>query len=128
MTTQDCRQRYSHLPLCLSVLDESWGFDRFADAIRALPEDLGPADLLSEKFHLYSDQRLSIYYAPFDHVNKRARLVLVGVTPGLRQMELAYRAARHGLLVGDEREAVLARCQASGQLRRVHAHQPDRHA
>src|SRR5438874_2018247 len=90
------------------MLDESWGFDRFADAIRALPEELGPADLLSERFQLYSDQRLSIYYAPFDYVNKRARLALVGVTPGLRQMELAYSAARHGLRAGEGRKAVLA--------------------
>ena len=67
-----------------------------------------PGESLIGEVHLYSDQRLSIYYAPFDHVNKRVRLVLVGVTSGLRQMELAYRAARHGLLIGDEREAVLA--------------------
>jgi hypothetical protein len=65
------------------VLDDSWRFDRFRDAIRDLPADIDRPTLMSETFRLYADGGLSIYYAPFDRVNTRARLALVGVTPGV---------------------------------------------
>jgi hypothetical protein len=90
------------------VLDASWEFGRFADAIRDLPAQIDRSTLLSERFHLYSDQRLSIYYAPVDYVNTRARLAIVGVTPGWTQMEVAYRTARQGLLEGRARDSILS--------------------
>jgi len=90
------------------MIDESWGFDRFADAIRGLPEAIDRANLLSKRFRLYEDERLRIYYAPFDYVNRRARLVVVGITPGFTQMKLGYSAARRALLDGCDRDTVLA--------------------
>jgi hypothetical protein len=90
------------------VLDDSWRFDRFRGAIRDLPADVDRPTLLSENFRIYADRGLSIYYAPFDRVNTRARLALVGVTPGWTQMEIAYRTARQELLEGHAREAILA--------------------
>jgi hypothetical protein len=93
--------------MCL-VLDNSWCFDRFADAIRDLPARIDRATLLSDTFRLYSDRQLSIYYAPFDRVNTHARLALVGVTPGWTQMEVAYSTARQELLEGHDREEILA--------------------
>lgn len=90
------------------VLDASWEFGRFADAIRDLPAQIDRSTLLSERFRLYSDQRLSIYYAPVDYVNTRARLAIVGLTPGWTQMEVAYRTARQGLLEGRARDSILS--------------------
>ena len=102
------------------VLDASWEFRRFADAIRDLPAQIDRSTLLSERFRLHSDQRLSIYYAPVDYVNTRARLAIVGVTPGWTQMEVAYRTARRGCwravrmtrfcLASNERPVSLDRC------------------
>jgi hypothetical protein len=90
------------------MLDKSWCFDRFKDAIRDLPARIDRATLLSDTFRLYSDQQLTIYYAPFDRVNTRARLAIVGVTPGWTQMEIGYRTARQGLLDGSEDDEILA--------------------
>jgi hypothetical protein len=90
------------------VLDNSWCFDRFRDAIRDLPARADRPTLLSETFRLWSDQQLSIYYAPVDRVNTRAHLTLVGVTPGWTQMKVAYRTARQGLLEGQGHDAILA--------------------
>jgi hypothetical protein len=61
------------------MLDSSWCFDRFRDAIRDLPARIDRATLLSDTFRLISDQQLTIYYAPFDRVNTRARLANAGV-------------------------------------------------
>lgn len=41
-----------------------------------------------------------IYYAPFEHLNADARVVLVGITPGPTQMVNANNAARKVLLAG----------------------------
>jgi hypothetical protein len=98
------------------VLDKSWRFDRFRDAIRDFPARIDRSTLLSESFRLYADRRLSIYYAPFDRVNTGARLALVGVTPGWTQMEVAYRTARQGLLEGHEREAILASVERAARF------------
>lgn len=40
------------------------------------------------------------YYAPFDHVNPHARVVLVGITPGLQQTGNALRALQQELRRG----------------------------
>ncbi|AMO56245.1 hypothetical protein [Endozoicomonas montiporae] len=39
------------------------------------------------------DRQLSCYYAPFEHVNTRAKIVLIGITPGRTQMNRALSAA-----------------------------------
>lgn len=51
--------------------------------------------------------RIETAYAPFDHVNTRARIVLVGMTPGKRQMKDALMAARSALRTGAGEVAAL---------------------
>ncbi|MFO7170211.1 MAG: hypothetical protein DIU80_019475 [Chloroflexota bacterium] len=77
-------------------------FDRFAARIAALPEHtpLRREDLLVPEFLLAADGPLELYYAPFDYVNERARVVLIGIAPGWYQAELAHRTARDALRAG----------------------------
>lgn len=84
-------------------------FARFAPAIAALPpaERLTRDDLLVPDFLLHTEGRLAVYYAPFDHVEPRARLVLVGISPGFRQMEIALRRSRDALLAGESSGAAI---------------------
>jgi hypothetical protein len=63
------------------------------------------SELISEKFFLFCDGKLSAYYAPFHYMNVDARVVLVGLTPGWAQMERAFRTAKLAMakgLTGDE--------------------------
>jgi hypothetical protein len=75
-------------------------FGRYASLIKALPdrEPLEKADLFVPAFRLHSEDLLQVYYAPVEYVNERAKVVLLGITPGWTQMELAYRQARRDLL------------------------------
>jgi hypothetical protein len=75
---------------------------RFTPAILALPEQpaYARADLWTSAFRLYQDGRVTVYYAPFGHANPRARIALVGITPGFSQAEIAFRVARHALQAG----------------------------
>ena len=77
-------------------------FGRFADSIRSLPPlaRYGHEHLCTATFRLYSDRRIELFYAPFDFVNKLAKVAVIGITPGFQQMEIAFRAARTALVSG----------------------------
>lgn len=73
-------------------------FSRFAPWIKELPPGpLTPPQRLNHRFLLASEGDVSIYYAPFEHMRRTARVVLVGITPGFTQMAIAYQTARDGL-------------------------------
>lgn len=79
--------------------------ERFSPVLRDAhaPTDRDPRLLLDR------DGPVSIYYAPFEHLNREARVALVGITPGPTQMLNACRAARQVLLAGgDHVDAVRA--------------------
>jgi hypothetical protein len=77
--------------------------ERLADFIRALPSHrtLLSADLLRDEVLLHRDSKISVYYAPLDHINREAKLVIAGITPGWQQVAIAYRVARDELLKGE---------------------------
>jgi hypothetical protein len=99
-------------------------FTQFAPRIAALPDGdrLMRGDLLVPDFLLEQAGRLAIYYAPFDYINPQAKIALVGITPGFRQMEISLRESRDALRRGTPIEAVVAhvKYQASfaGPIRR----------
>jgi len=79
-----------------------WSLDDYANAIKALPDKapLEKADLLADTFRIVKEDGLEIFYAPLDYVNRQAQVIIVGITPGWTQMEVAYRQARLDLLAG----------------------------
>lgn len=91
------------------TLDAPTLFATFAARIAALPTDarLTREQLQTPEFLLHRLGRLAIYYAPFDYINPSARIVLVGITPGFRQMEIALRASRDLLLAGETDAATI---------------------
>lgn len=75
-----------------------------------------PAELL-----LSSEGKLQTFYAPFDHINTDARIVLCGITPGLQQasraLDEACRQLRQGASVEQAREAAKATASFAGPMR-----------
>jgi hypothetical protein len=67
-------------------------FTQFKDLIKALPAVYTDEMIKSEQFLLEREEKkkLEIYYAPFEYVNERAKVVIVGITPGLHQMKKSY--------------------------------------
>lgn len=67
---------------------------------------------LDEDFRIGEpDQGHHVFYVPVEHVNVRARLVLVGITPGPTQIPLARSVAREHLLSGAPDEEVLVKAK-----------------
>lgn len=79
-------------------------FEKFVPTLLSLgdAELCNPADVSSlQMFREQIGQReLSMIYAPFDHVNQAARVVIVGMTPGRFQAVNALAAARDALRNG----------------------------
>ena len=65
---------------------------------------------------------LTVSYAPFDHVNQLARVVLVGITPGRQQATNGLLELRRHLLAGADVDVAMERAKAvasfSGPMRR----------
>lgn len=60
---------------------------------------------------------IEIFWAPFDHVNRRASLVIVGVTPGPNQYIRSYLAAKNALTRGVDPQAELEMIKAEASFR-----------
>jgi hypothetical protein len=65
---------------------------------------------------------LAIYYAPFDHVNEHAKVILMGITPGRHQMFVACTFVRDAIAAGmsdaDILREVKPRASFSGPMRK----------
>jgi hypothetical protein len=59
---------------------------------------------------------LQIVYAPFDYVETRARLVVVGITPGMTQAINAMAAAQRSLRNGETLETALSVAKLTGSF------------
>ena len=95
--------------------------DRFKDALAKLPElavgkKYQKANLISDQFHLFGDKGLDVYYTPFHHAEKNARVALIGLTPGFTQMEEAFRAAKSGQRAGLSGADLFAHIDATGSF------------
>ncbi|KQL46849.1 hypothetical protein AN963_18310 [Brevibacillus choshinensis] len=88
---------------------------QYKQAILSLPKDrmLTKADLLVDDFLMDSDGKLRTYYAPHnEYVNRSAKVIILGITPGWNQMKIAMQEARRCLEAGLPDEEV---CQNAKQ-------------
>jgi hypothetical protein len=53
-------------------------------------------NIISDKFLINGDGNIKIYYAPFDYINSKARIMIVGITPGFQQMVQSYETISNG--------------------------------
>ena len=48
------------------------------------------------KFLIAKKDNIKIYYAPFDYINSKAKIMIVGITPGLQQMLQSFQVINDG--------------------------------
>jgi Uracil DNA glycosylase superfamily len=96
-----------------ALVGSDWCFAAFREKLAAA---YGAIDTHLGDFRLWSQEGLELYYAPFDWVNRDARLVLIGITPGAYQMRrgLSVAAELAGSDMSDDE--VLAACKASASF------------
>lgn len=93
------------------ALDPRWCFDHYADVLLEMPTiTRNEEDVRVPALQLWTDDKSwSMYYCPFDRVNPAAKVVLVGITPGLQQSHLANREAQKALREGASHDEALRR-------------------
>lgn len=97
--------------------------NRYADLIcRASPAEIAADCTLGGSLVLERDRDIAITYAPFDYINRNARVVLVGITPGRQQATMALLELRRQLLAGNDIKTALERAKGiasfGGSMRR----------
>ncbi|MFC4617683.1 hypothetical protein ACFO4N_02945 [Camelliibacillus cellulosilyticus] len=98
---------------------ETTYFKRFLPFIKTLPKSvaLQKDDLLHPHFLIERTGDLEMYYAPHnDVINKRAKIVIVGITPGWRQMQLAFQKAKEQLEQGKSVEQAIIASKYAARL------------
>jgi hypothetical protein len=90
-------------------------FDRFRDIILDTdPDAIGAPVGIPPSFLLAGAGPLSAHYIPFDYVNRQARVVVVGITPGFAQWKNAVREARRQLALGAPENELLRAAKYTG--------------
>lgn len=74
-------------------------------------------NILNEKFELYNKDNMKIYYAPHNEtINNKARIFIVGITPGWTQTSIAYKTAHNGIINHLEPEVIKKECKKNSRF------------
>lgn len=84
-------------------------FERYKQAVLS-------AAPFSDDLRISSSGKFATYYAPFDHINRSAKVVLVGITPGQFQAEVGLRKLRESLVAGRSDEESLRRAKEAASF------------
>lgn len=76
--------------------------------VQSTEADITADPTLGTKLIIDRTGDLTVSYAPFEHIQRSARVVIVGITPGAQQASNALVAARRKLLSGVEHASALA--------------------
>lgn len=87
--------------------------ESFTNIIKHISLDGGK---LPDELMLSSSGRYTTYYAPFEHVNDYAKVVICGITPGISQAYIALQHAKQALIEGQSWESALASAKASASF------------
>ena len=68
---------------------------KFLNQIRSLKK-INKSTITNKNFLIESEDNIEIYYAPFDYINSKAKIMIVGITPGLQQMLQSFEAVNEG--------------------------------
>ena len=74
-------------------------------------------NILNEQFELYNKENMKIYYAPHNEtINNKAKIFIVGITPGWTQTSIAYETAHNGIINNLEPELIKKECKKNSRF------------
>jgi hypothetical protein len=68
---------------------------KYLKKIKSLKK-ISKSNIVSGKFLIAKKDNIKIYYAPFDYINPKAKIMIAGITPGLQQMLQSYEVINQG--------------------------------
>ncbi|MGG7078459.1 hypothetical protein [Clostridium sardiniense] len=91
----------------------------YKEIIKKLPlkDKYTKEELLIEDFLIDKKDNIEIYYAPHnEYINSKAKVFIIGITPGFQQMSTAIATARKELEVSDDIELIQYKCKVAGRF------------
>lgn len=91
----------------------------YKDVIKKLPlkDKYKREELLTDDFLIEKKGNIEIYYAPHnEYLNPKAKIFIVGITPGFDQMSTAIAEARREFENGDDIERIQYKCKCAGRF------------
>ena len=89
---------------------------KYYDKIKRL-SSFDKESILNEKFELYNEGNMKIYYAPHNEtINNKAKIFIVGITPGWTQTSIAYKTAHDAILNNLEPEIIRKECKRNSRF------------
>ena len=67
----------------------------YINQIKSL-KTVNKSSVIHKNFLVNKDKNIEIYYAPFDYLNSDAKIMIVGITPGLQQMLQSFQVINDG--------------------------------
>jgi hypothetical protein len=68
---------------------------KYLKKIKSLKK-ISKSNIVSGKFLIAKKDNIKIYYAPFDYINSKAKIMIVGITPGFQQMLQSFEVINQG--------------------------------
>lgn len=91
-------------------------FEKYCEEIKNL-NSFDKKDILNKKFELFNENNMEIYYAPHNEiVNSKAKIFIVGITPGWTQTSIAYKTAHEGLINNLNYETIKRECKRTSRF------------
>lgn len=91
----------------------------YKNSIKKLPikDKYTKEELLTEDFLIDKEGNIKIYYAPHnEYINPKAKVLIVGITPGFVQMNTAISMARKELENNNDIEDIQYKCKVAGRF------------
>ena len=91
----------------------------YEEVIKRLPikDKYGKDELLIDDFLIKREGNIEIYYAPHnEYLNSKAKVFIIGITPGFQQMSTAISTARKELELGTDIEEIQYKCKVAGRF------------
>lgn len=90
----------------------------YVDKINKLPDGkLNKEGILNVDFFLEKENKLNIYYAPHnEYINKKAKILIVGICPGWTQTEIAFKSVKDDLSKNLDTEIILRNCKIAARF------------
>ena len=67
----------------------------YLNKIKSL-RSINKESVVHNNFLISRDKNIEIYYAPFDYINSKAKIMIVGITPGFQQMLQSFEVINKG--------------------------------
>ena len=91
----------------------------YKESIKSLPlkDKYTKDELLVHDFLVDKKDNIEIYYAPHnEYINPKAKVFIIGITPGFQQMSTAIATARKELEKSDDIELIQYKCKVAGRF------------